>query len=38
MILISLKVLSKGYPGDIKWIGASEIKTLYDMIDVAFKD
>ena len=38
MILISLKVLSKGYPGDIKWIGAGEIKILFDMIDVAFKD
>ena len=38
MILISLKVLSKGYPGDIKWIGAGEIRILFDMIDVAFKD
>lgn len=38
MILISLKVLSTGYPGDVRWIGANEIKILYEMIDVAFKD
>lgn len=38
MILISLKVLSSGYPGNIRWIGPNEIKILYEMIDVAFKD
>jgi hypothetical protein len=38
MILISLKVLSTGYPGDIRWIGSDEIKILYEMIDLAFRD
>jgi len=38
MILISLKVLSKGYPGDIRWITDKEIKTLYEMMDVSFYD
>jgi len=38
MILISLEILSTGYPGDVKWIGTNEIKILYEMIDVAFKD
>jgi len=38
MILISLKVLSKGYPGNIRWITDKEVKILYEMMDVSFYD
>lgn len=38
MILISLKVLSTGYPGEIRWIGEDEIKILFEMIDTSFYD
>jgi hypothetical protein len=38
MTMIALRILANEYPGNLLWIGTSEVKTIYDMIDVSFVD
>ena len=38
MTLICLKTMSKGYPGNLRWLSDKEIIILLEMIDVSFHD